>query len=100
MRKIDKLTEDTQYINDFDSNILLIRAEGEKVRRAGLFARVYRVPKEKEAKNGTIDTNIFLSALLTKNNDSATVKIYEAIADCIEIIFPEKHYLLWGRKLC
>ena len=28
-----------------------------------------------------IDTNVFVSALLTKNSDSATVKIYEAIAD-------------------
>ncbi|MBQ9605932.1 MAG: putative toxin-antitoxin system toxin component, PIN family [Lachnospiraceae bacterium] len=28
-----------------------------------------------------IDTNVFVAALLTKNSDSATVKIYEAIAD-------------------
>ena len=28
-----------------------------------------------------IDTNVFVAALLTRNNDSATVKIYEAIAD-------------------
>ena len=28
-----------------------------------------------------IDTNVFVAALLTKNDDSATVKIYEAIAD-------------------
>ena len=28
-----------------------------------------------------IDTNVFVAALLTKNNDSATVKVYEAIAD-------------------
>ncbi len=28
-----------------------------------------------------IDTNVFVSALLTKNSDSATVKVYEAIAD-------------------
>ncbi len=28
-----------------------------------------------------IDTNVFIAALLTKNNDSATVKVYEAIAD-------------------
>ena len=28
-----------------------------------------------------IDTNVFVAALLTKNNDSATVKIYDAIAD-------------------
>ena len=28
-----------------------------------------------------IDTNVFVSALLTKNSDSDTVKIYEAIAD-------------------
>ena len=25
-----------------------------------------------------IDTNVFVAALLTKNNDSATVKVYEA----------------------
>ena len=28
-----------------------------------------------------IDTNVFVAALLTKNSDSATVKIYEAIAN-------------------
>ena len=28
-----------------------------------------------------IDTNVFISALITKNKDSATIKIYEAIAD-------------------
>ncbi len=28
-----------------------------------------------------IDTNVFVAALLTKNNDSATVKVFEAIAD-------------------
>lgn len=28
-----------------------------------------------------IDTNVFVSALLTKNSDSATVKIYEAVSD-------------------
>jgi putative PIN family toxin of toxin-antitoxin system len=28
-----------------------------------------------------IDTNVFVAALLTKNNDSATVKVYDAIAD-------------------
>lgn len=28
-----------------------------------------------------IDTNVFVAALLTKNDDSATVKVYEAIAD-------------------
>ena len=28
-----------------------------------------------------IDTNVFVAALLTKNNHSATVKIYDAIAD-------------------
>ncbi len=28
-----------------------------------------------------IDTNVFVAALLTKNNDSATVKVYEAIAE-------------------
>ena len=28
-----------------------------------------------------IDTNVFVAALLTRNNDSATVKVYEAIAD-------------------
>ncbi len=28
-----------------------------------------------------IDTNVFVAALLTKNNDAATVKVYEAIAD-------------------
>jgi predicted nucleic acid-binding protein len=28
-----------------------------------------------------IDTNVFVYALLTKNSDSDTVKIYEAIAD-------------------
>ena len=28
-----------------------------------------------------IDTNVFIAALLTKNNDSATVKVFEAIAD-------------------
>ena len=28
-----------------------------------------------------VDTNVFVAALLTKNSDSATVKIYEAIAD-------------------
>ncbi len=28
-----------------------------------------------------IDTNVFVAALLTKNNESATVKVYEAIAD-------------------
>lgn len=28
-----------------------------------------------------IDTNVFVAALLTKNNDSATLKVYEAIAD-------------------
>ncbi len=28
-----------------------------------------------------IDTNVFVSALLTKKKDSATVKIYDAIAD-------------------
>ena len=28
-----------------------------------------------------IDTNVFVAALLTKNSDSATVKVYEAIAD-------------------
>ena len=28
-----------------------------------------------------IDTNVFVAALVTKNNDSATVKVYDAIAD-------------------
>ena len=28
-----------------------------------------------------IDTNVFVSALLTKNTDAATVKVYDAIAD-------------------
>ena len=28
-----------------------------------------------------IDTNVFVAALLTKNNDSATVRVYDAIAD-------------------
>ncbi len=28
-----------------------------------------------------IDTNVFISALLTKNTDAATVKVYDAIAD-------------------
>ncbi|MCR5543074.1 MAG: putative toxin-antitoxin system toxin component, PIN family [Eubacterium sp.] len=28
-----------------------------------------------------IDTNVFVAALLTKNNESATVKVFEAIAD-------------------
>ena len=28
-----------------------------------------------------VDTNVFVAALLTRNDDSATVKIYEAIAD-------------------
>ena len=28
-----------------------------------------------------IDTNVFVAALLTKNKDSATVKVYDAIAD-------------------
>ena len=28
-----------------------------------------------------IDTNVFVAALLTKNNDSATVGVYDAIAD-------------------
>jgi len=28
-----------------------------------------------------IDTNVFVAALLTKNSDSATLKIYEAISD-------------------
>jgi len=28
-----------------------------------------------------IDTNVFVAALLTKNDDSATVRVYEAIAD-------------------
>ena len=28
-----------------------------------------------------IDTNVLVAALLTKNNDSATVKVYDAIAD-------------------
>ena len=28
-----------------------------------------------------IDTNVFVAALLTKNSDSATVKIYGAIAN-------------------
>ena len=28
-----------------------------------------------------IDTNVFVAALLTKNNDSATVKVYEAMSD-------------------
>jgi putative PIN family toxin of toxin-antitoxin system len=28
-----------------------------------------------------IDTNVFVAALMTKNNDSATVKVYDAIAD-------------------
>ena len=28
-----------------------------------------------------IDTNVFVAALLTKNSDSATVKVYEAIAN-------------------
>lgn len=28
-----------------------------------------------------IDTNVFVAALLTKNNNSATVKVYEAIAE-------------------
>ena len=28
-----------------------------------------------------IDTNVFVAALLTKSNDSATVKVYDAIAD-------------------
>ena len=28
-----------------------------------------------------IDTNVFVAALLTKNDDSATVKVYKAIAD-------------------
>ena len=28
-----------------------------------------------------IDTNVFVAALLTKNSDSATVKVYDAIAN-------------------
>ena len=28
-----------------------------------------------------IDTNVFVAALLTKNDDSATVRVYESIAD-------------------
>ncbi len=28
-----------------------------------------------------IDTNVFVAALLTKNDDSATVKVFEAVAD-------------------
>lgn len=28
-----------------------------------------------------IDTNVFVAALLTRNDNSATVKVYEAIAD-------------------
>ena len=30
-----------------------------------------------------IDTNVFVSALLTKNKDTATVKVYDAISDGI-----------------
>ena len=36
-----------------------------------------------------IDTNVFVAALLTKNTDSATVKIYDAIAD--GVILPLYH---------
>jgi len=36
-----------------------------------------------------IDTNVFVAALLTKNSDSATVKVYDAIAD--EKITPLYH---------
>ena len=36
-----------------------------------------------------IDTNVFVAALLTKNNDSATVKVFEAIED--ELITPLYH---------
>ena len=40
-----------------------------------------------------IDTNVFVAALLTKNDDSATVKVYEAIAD--RLITPLYHkYIL------
>ena len=28
-----------------------------------------------------IDTNVFVAALLTKHSDSATIKVFEAIAD-------------------
>lgn len=28
-----------------------------------------------------IDTNVFISALLTKNKESATIKVYNAIVD-------------------
>ena len=36
-----------------------------------------------------IDTNVLVAALLTKNNDSATVKVFEAIED--ELITPLYH---------
>ena len=35
-----------------------------------------------------IDTNVFISALLSKNKDSATVKVFNAIAN--EIIIVQK----------
>ena len=38
-----------------------------------------------------IDTNVFVAALLTKSDDSATVKVYEAIADGL-ITGNQKHY--------
>ncbi len=30
-----------------------------------------------------IDTNVFVAALLTKNSDSATVRVFNAISDCL-----------------
>ncbi|KHM51809.1 putative toxin-antitoxin system toxin component, PIN family [Anaerovibrio lipolyticus DSM 3074] len=38
-----------------------------------------------------IDTNVFIAALLTKNTDSATVKVYDAIADGrVTILYHQK----------
>ena len=40
-----------------------------------------------------IDTNVFVAALLTKSNDSATVKVYDAIADGLITLLYHKDIL-------
>ena len=47
----------------------------------------YLLPEQKEKRGSgmicyaVIDTNVFISALLSKNNDAATVKVFRAIFD-------------------
>ena len=46
-----------------------------------------------------IDTNVFVSALLTKHRDSATAKVVEAVLDGRITALQSPEILIWAQNL-